>query len=117
MVSAHELVSRAAKPRFEIDIFTTINDLKRQAGNIPSADPKSSLSVKVRSPETLGLSLKNLQRLVARNRIAVDLREQRYYVRPGRKKRLERAQKHRQLFKQGFKRLLGVVKDAKRKGY
>lgn len=58
-----------------------------------------------------------LQALVKSNHIALEKRKQRFYLKPGKVRELRKSQKHRRDFMKGFKRLISVVKDAKRKGY
>lgn len=60
---------------------------------------------------------KRLNSVVFANQIAMDRRSQRFHMKPGKKAELKRSQRHRRDFMKGFKRLMDIVKDAKRKGY
>lgn len=60
---------------------------------------------------------RRLSSLLFANEIAIDRRKQRFHMKPGKKAELKRSQRHRKDFMKGFKRLMEVVKDAKRKGY
>ena len=62
-------------------------------------------------------SFKRLNRIMFENNIPGDKRSQRFYMKPGKVAELKRSQRHRKEFMMGFKRLIEIVKDAKRKGY
>ncbi|CAI4037161.1 hypothetical protein SMKI_02G0240 [Saccharomyces mikatae IFO 1815] len=62
-------------------------------------------------------SFKRLNRIMFENNIPGDKRSQRFYMKPGKVAELKRSQRHRKEFMMGFKRLIDIVKDAKRKGY
>ncbi|XDT25940.1 Ribosomal protein S21 [Nakaseomyces glabratus] len=51
------------------------------------------------------------------NGVPMDKRKQRFHMKPGKAAELKRSQRHRRDFKKGFKRLIEIVKDARRKGY
>ncbi|SCW00098.1 LAFE_0B09406g1_1 [Lachancea fermentati] len=77
---------------------------------------KGGRSVDVFNGDTSG-AFRQLNSIVFANRIAQDRRNQRFHLKPGKAKELRRSQKHRRDFMKGFKRLIDIVKDAKRKGY
>ncbi|AQZ14827.1 MRP21 (YBL090W) [Zygosaccharomyces parabailii] len=60
---------------------------------------------------------RQLNSLMFANKIPQDKRAQRFYMKPGKVAENKRSQRHRKDFMKGFKRLIEVVKDAKRKGY
>lgn len=62
-------------------------------------------------------AFRQLNSIMFANRIPQDSRNQRFYMKPGKVAELKRSQKHRRDFMKGFKRLIEIVKDAKRKGY
>lgn len=73
-------------------------------------------SVSVFNGNTM-LAFQRLNSIIRSNQISRDKRNQRFYLKPGKAKEMRRSQKHRREFMKGFKRLIDVVKDAKRKGY
>ncbi|QLQ79090.1 hypothetical protein HG537_0B04380 [Torulaspora globosa] len=62
-------------------------------------------------------AFRQLNSIMFANKIPQDSRNQRFYMKPGKVAELKRSQKHRREFMKGFKRLIEIVKDAKRKGY
>lgn len=62
-------------------------------------------------------AFRQLNAIMFANNIAQDKRAQRFYMKPGKVAEMKRSQKHRRDFMKGFKRLIEIVKDAKRKGY
>lgn len=60
---------------------------------------------------------RQLNSMMFANNIAQDKRAQRFYLKPGKVAEMKKSQKHRKDFMKGFKRLIEIVKDAKRKGY
>ncbi|CAI1801663.1 hypothetical protein SEUBUCD646_0B00360 [Saccharomyces eubayanus] len=62
-------------------------------------------------------SFKRLNRVMFENNIPGDKKSQRFYMKPGKVAELKKSQRHRKEFMMGFKRLIDIVKDAKRKGY
>lgn len=62
-------------------------------------------------------ALRRLTRKLVSNGVPMDRRNQRFHMKPGKVAELKRSQRHRRDFKKGFKRLIEIVKDAKRKGY
>lgn len=62
-------------------------------------------------------AFRRLDLILSSNQVWKDRRDQRFYMKPGKKKELKRSQHHRKRFMKGFKRLMDIVKDAKRKGY
>lgn len=62
-------------------------------------------------------ALRRLTRKLVSNGVPMDRRNQRFHMKPGKVAEMKRSQRHRRDFKKGFKRLIEIVKDAKRKGY
>lgn len=62
-------------------------------------------------------AFRRLDSIISSNQVWKDRREQRFHMKPGKKKELKRSTHHRKVFLKGFKRLMDVVKDANRKGY
>ncbi|SCU97638.1 LADA_0H07316g1_1 [Lachancea dasiensis] len=77
---------------------------------------RAGRTVDVYNGDTAG-AFRQLNSVVFANRIAQDKRNQRFHVKRGKAKEMRASQKHRREFMKGFKRLIEVVKDAKRKGY
>lgn len=119
-LSADSILKRAASRKpirglgLNIDEFA--DNFKNQAA-LMSAGKGAALSVNVKDADSLPIAIKRLDGMIRRNSIIGDLRAQEFHIRKGKKKRMIRAKRHRKLFKEGFKYLLNMVKDAKRKGY
>lgn len=62
-------------------------------------------------------AFRRLDTIISSNQVWKDRRDQRFHMKPGKKKELKRSTHHRKVFLKGFKRLMDVVKDANRKGY
>lgn len=62
-------------------------------------------------------AFRQLNSIMFSNKIPQDSRNQRFYMKPGKVAELKKSQRHRRDFMKGFKRLIDIVKDAKRKGY
>ncbi|CAL9730946.1 small ribosomal subunit protein bS21m [Monosporozyma unispora] len=62
-------------------------------------------------------AFRRLDSIISSNQVWKDRRDQRFHMKPGKKKELKRSTHHRKIFMKGFKRLMDVVKDANRKGY
>lgn len=62
-------------------------------------------------------AFRQLNGIMFANKIPQDSRNQRFYMKPGKVAELKKSQRHRRDFMKGFKRLIEIVKDAKRKGY
>ncbi|CAR26198.1 hypothetical protein ZYGR_0E01820 [Zygosaccharomyces rouxii] len=60
---------------------------------------------------------RQLNSVMLSNKIPQTKKAQRFYLKPGKVAEIKRSQRHRRDFMKGFKRLIEVVKDAKRKGY
>ncbi|CAR22047.1 mitochondrial 37S ribosomal protein bS21m [Lachancea thermotolerans CBS 6340] len=77
---------------------------------------RAGRTVDVYNGDTAG-AFRQLNSVVFSNRIAQDRRNQRFHLKRGKAKEIRSSQRHRREFMKGFKRLIEVVKDAKRKGY
>lgn len=64
-----------------------------------------------------GAAMRQLNSILRANNVAQDQRDQRFYMKPGKRAERKRAQRHRRDFLKGFKILVDTVKDATRKGY
>lgn len=62
-------------------------------------------------------AFRKLDYILSSNSVWKDSKNQRFHMKPGKRKEMKRSQHHRKRFMKGFKRLMDVVKDAKRKGY
>ncbi|GCE97172.1 hypothetical protein ZYGM_004235 [Zygosaccharomyces mellis] len=60
---------------------------------------------------------RQLNSVMFANRIPQMKKAQRFYLKPGKVAEIKRSQRHRKDFMKGFKRLIEIIKDAKRKGY
>ena len=90
----------------------------------PKEDALGSRLTGVRAGRTVDVfnndtaaAFRQLNSIAFANKIAQDRRNQRYHLKAGKARELRRSQKHRRDFMKGFKRLIEIVKDAKRKGY
>ncbi|KAH3902564.1 uncharacterized protein SCODWIG_00295 [Saccharomycodes ludwigii] len=105
------------------------NELKQSIKSIdldsnPREDALTSKMFGIKAGRTVSVikgntsdSFRVLQSIVRENNIAHDKRKQRFYLKPGKLREAKKSQKHRKEFMKGFKRLIEIVKDAKRKGY
>ncbi|KAK5779888.1 mitochondrial 37S ribosomal protein bS21m MRP21 PWA37_001743 [Arxiozyma heterogenica] len=78
--------------------------------------PLAGRTVDVINSDT-ATAFRRLASILSSNQVWKDRRDQRFYMKPGKKKELKRSQHHRRRFMKGFKRLMDIVKDANRKGY
>lgn len=62
-------------------------------------------------------ALRRLTRKLVSNAVPMDRKNQKFHMKPGKVAEMKRSRRHRRDFKKGFKRLIEIVKDAKRKGY
>lgn len=81
---------------------------------IPRTGPTAGRTVKVTSD--LSTALGRLKSILAQNRVRVDQRESKFHVSPGLKRKRLKSLRHRKRFKAGFKRLVEIAMDMKRKG-
>ena len=65
----------------------------------------------------VGRALKSLHRLCLRNKVAVDVRTQRFHERPGMKRKRLKSQRWRRAFKASFHATVMRVKEMRRKGW
>lgn len=90
--------------------------IREEAASLMNYSTRSGRTVTVTNGDTAS-ACRRLGGLVFANQIAIDRRKQRFHMKPGKKAELKRSMRHRKDFMKGFKRLMEVVKDAKRKGY
>ncbi|SMN18232.1 similar to Saccharomyces cerevisiae YBL090W MRP21 Mitochondrial ribosomal protein of the small subunit [Maudiozyma saulgeensis] len=90
--------------------------IREEAASLKNFSIKTGRTVLVNNSDTAS-ACRRLNGLVFANQIAIDRRKQRFHMKPGKKAEMKRSQRHRKDFMKGFKRLMEVVKDAKRKGY
>ncbi|CCD22304.1 mitochondrial 37S ribosomal protein bS21m NDAI_0A01460 [Naumovozyma dairenensis CBS 421] len=72
--------------------------------------------IDVRNGNTIA-GMRSLNSLIFSNEINKDRRKQQFYMKPGKAAELKKSLRHRKVFMLAFKRMMDVVKDAKRKGY
>ncbi|KAK6521936.1 hypothetical protein TWF281_002511 [Arthrobotrys megalospora] len=106
--------------------WTTNSPIPTDAG-IPSIPPSyhsklpprlsstAGRSVAVRGGDVAG-ALMQLRRVCNENQIARDANAQRFYERPGMKKKRLRRERFRRRFKESFKRMVSTVLEMKRQG-
>lgn len=90
--------------------------IREEAASLKNFNIKTGRTVDVNNSDT-NSACRRLGSIVFANQIAIDRRNQRFHMKPGKRAELKRSQRHRRDFMKGFKRLIDVVKDAKRKGY
>lgn len=76
--------------------------------------PSAGRSVLVQGDVTVAFT--RLKGLVTANRVRSDMNKQRFHERPGMKRKRLKRERHRRRFKEGFKRMVGVVLDMKNRG-
>lgn len=64
----------------------------------------------------LPAALARLRGILTANNVKVDQLRQRFHERPGLKKKRLKSLRHRRRFKAGFKKLVGIAMEMKRKG-
>jgi len=57
-----------------------------------------------------------LRSVISQNKVRQDWNRQRFHERPGSKRKRLKSERHRRRFKEGFKRMVRVVLDMKKKG-
>lgn len=90
--------------------------IREEAASLMNYSTRSGRTITVNNGDT-ATACRRLGTLVFANQIAIDRRKQRFHMKPGKKAEQKRSMRHRKDFMKGFKRLMEVVKDAKRKGY
>ncbi|ODV93181.1 hypothetical protein PACTADRAFT_51800 [Pachysolen tannophilus NRRL Y-2460] len=102
------------------DDIVEVGDLKNSPKMIASETPITGVlagrTVDVRSGNVSG-ALASLNRLLKINNIQKTLIKQRFYMKPGKVQAQIRVDSRKRRFDKGFRRLLNVVKEAKRRGY
>ncbi|QHS71483.1 mitochondrial 37S ribosomal protein bS21m [Saccharomyces paradoxus] len=132
--SDHDQASRIKRDNADILSMEIPVDMMQSAGRINKRELLSEAEIARSSVENAQMrfnsgksiivnknnpaeSFKRLNRIMFENNIPGDKRSQRFYMKPGKVAELKRSQRHRKEFMMGFKRLIEIVKDAKRKGY
>jgi ribosomal protein S21 len=98
-------------------------------GSSPSSMPVSHINAPQKPPKmgpTAGRSVvvqtdvaqafMKLKSILSQNRVKQDFHLQRFHERPGLKRKRLRSERHRKRFKEGFRRMIAVVMDMKKKG-
>ncbi|CCF60555.1 hypothetical protein KAFR_0K02010 [Kazachstania africana CBS 2517] len=97
--------------------FSNMNEqIRERVSSFRNFGVKTGRTVEVFNSDT-ATACRRLNTIMNGNQIAQDRRKQRFYMKPGKKAELKRAERHRRDFMKGFKQLIDIVKDAKRKGY
>ncbi|KAL7276295.1 hypothetical protein RUND412_000709 [Rhizina undulata] len=81
---------------------------------IPRIGPSAGRSVAVTGD--LAQAFTRLRYIVTSNNVKYDERRQKFHERPGMKRKRLRSERHRKRFKAGFKRMIKVVLEMKKKG-
>jgi small subunit ribosomal protein MRP21 len=81
---------------------------------IPRTGPSAGRSVQVRAD--LPSALSRLRMILTANNVKADQVRQRFHERPGLKKKRLKSARHRKRFKAGFKKLVSIAMEMKRKG-
>lgn len=81
---------------------------------VPRTGPEAGRSVTVISD--LPAALSRLRGILVSNNVKADQVRQRFHERPGLKKKRLKSARHRKRFKAGFKKLVSIAMDMKRKG-
>lgn len=81
---------------------------------MPKMGPTAGRSVVVQSD--VAQAFMKLRSVVRQNNVRTDFQTQRFHERPGLKRKRLASKRHRQRFKDGFRRMIAVVMDMKKKG-
>lgn len=103
------------KKKFEKALLLENSEIRETALSTKFG-PLAGRTVDVINGDT-ATAFRRLDAILSSNQVWRDRRDQRFYMKPGKKKELKRSQHHRKRFMKGFKRLMDIVKDANRKGY
>lgn len=95
---------------------TGINSPPLSFGNTkpPKMGPTAGRSVLVTTD--LAQAFMRLKSIISQNKVRQDFHSQRFHERPGLKRKRLRSERHRRRFKEGFKRMVSIVMDMKKKG-
>jgi ribosomal protein S21 len=80
----------------------------------PKMGPTAGRSVRVSAD--LAQAFMGLKSIIQQNRVRQDFARQRFYERPGLKAKRLKSERYRRRFKEGFKRMVSVVLNMKKKG-
>ncbi|AMD20466.1 HDL278Cp [Eremothecium sinecaudum] len=105
----------SSAPGGKVDLLSMLSPRDDALGS-KLTGPMAGRTVAVFNGNTMR-AFQRLNSIIRSNEIAEEKRQQRFYLKPGKAKEQQRSQKHRKEFMKGFKSLIEVVKDAKRKGY
>ncbi|ONH68890.1 hypothetical protein BON22_1607 [Cyberlindnera fabianii] len=89
---------------------------KEVAKNIPITGPIAGRMVKVDNGD-VDRAFRHLKNVVNANNIRFDKQQQRFYKKPGKALEEKRIRRKKRMFDEGIRRLMNIVKDAKRRGY
>ncbi|KAF8464017.1 hypothetical protein BDZ91DRAFT_730568 [Kalaharituber pfeilii] len=81
---------------------------------VPRMGPTAGRSVMVQGDVVSAFT--RLRAIVSQNRVRADKSKQRFHERPGLKRKRLRRERYRKRFKEGFKRMVGVIMDMKNRG-
>lgn len=81
---------------------------------VPRMGPTAGRSILVQGDVVAAFT--RLRAVVQINRVRSDLNKQRFHERPGLKRKRLKRERYRRRFKEGFKRMVGVVLDMKNRG-
>lgn len=96
--------------------FTSVLNPRDDAMSSRLVDVYAGRIIEVRDHNT-SQAFRSLNSMLSYNGVARDRRSQRFYMKPGKVAELKKSQRHRKVFMLAFKRMMDLVKDAKRKGY
>jgi ribosomal protein S21 len=80
----------------------------------PKMGPTAGRSVVVQTD--VAQAFMRLKSILSQNRVKQDFFLQKFHERPGKKRKRLRSERHRKRFKEGFRRMIAVVMDMKKKG-
>ena len=104
------------KGKIDDDSNILPEQIREDASSLKNFTIKTGRTVDVNNFDT-NTACRRLNTIVFSNQIAIERRKQKFYMKPGKRAELKRSQRHRKDFMKGFKRLMEIVKDAKRKGF
>ncbi|CCK69444.1 mitochondrial 37S ribosomal protein bS21m KNAG_0C03370 [Huiozyma naganishii CBS 8797] len=110
--STRDAASKASANRAALLENTEIKELAMAS----RYGPRAGRTVSVHNNDTTS-ACRSLDSTLYANSIAQDRRAQRFYMKPGKRAEQKTALRHRKTFMKGFKHLMDIVQDAKRKGY
>ncbi|KAA8894934.1 hypothetical protein FN846DRAFT_894624 [Sphaerosporella brunnea] len=107
-----------APSSFRPNFSPSANQLPLSHLNVPQKPPKmgptAGRSVVVQGD--VAQAFMRLRSIISQNKVRQDFHYQKFHERPGLKRKRLRSERHRRRFKEGFKRMVALVMDMRKKG-